>query len=56
VALEGSAILKSPLLLGKLKRFVSEFITDKTNVRLDFMEGEALTFTGAAAASLLCQP
>jgi hexokinase len=56
VALEGSAILKSPLLLGKLKRFVSEFITDKTNVRMDFLEGEALTFTGAAAASLLCQP
>lgn len=56
VALEGSAILKSPLLLGRLKRYASEMITDKTNVRLDFIEGEALTFAGAAAASLLCQP
>jgi hexokinase len=56
VALEGSAILKSSLLMRKLRRFVSENITAKTNVRLDFIEGEGLTLPGAAAASLLCQP
>jgi hexokinase len=54
VALEGSTIVKSPLLRGKLERLTAEHIAGTTGKPLDFITGEHLTLTGSAAAALLC--